>query len=259
MHSHDQQHAQQHAEVEGSLPKSSRPGHRADGQLWAAAAGGRADVLGPQGLLHIQRTVGNTGAASLVEDPSPVLDVLEGHGKSLDGPVRADMEARLGHDFGDVRIHTGEAADDSARSVDAHAYTVGSDIVFRRDRYDPTSAAGRTLLAHELTHVVQQRNGPVEGTPAAGGIRVSDPSDRSEREAAATAERAMSTVPVPAAVPAAAPAVQGAFVQREAEPKPEPKPEEEEEELEAPAVQGAFVQREAVPEPGEEDEEASRT
>jgi hypothetical protein len=249
MHSHDQQHA----EAESPLPKASRPGQHADGRLWAAAASGRADVLGPQGLLHIQRTVGNAGAASLVEDSSPVLDVIEGHGRALDGPVRADMEARLGHDFGDVRVHTGEAADDSARSVDAHAYTVGSDIVFRRDRYDPSSAEGRTLLAHELTHVVQQRNGPVEGTPAAGGIRISDPADHSEREAAATAERAMSTAPVSPAAPA--PAVQGAFIQREAVPEPE---EEDEEELAAPAVQGAFVQREAVPELEEEDEEAVR-
>ena len=60
---------------------------------------------------------------------------------------------------------------------------------------------GKTTLAHELTHVVQQRSGPVDGTPAAGGIRVSDPSDRFEREAAATAERAVSA---PAPVPVAA-------------------------------------------------------
>jgi Domain of unknown function (DUF4157) len=244
MHSRDQQHA----EADGAQLKSSRPGKHADVQLFAAAATGRADVLGPQGLLHIQRTVGNAGAASLVEDESPVLDVVKGHGRALDDPVRADMEARLGHDFGDVRIHTGEAADDAARAVNAHAYTVGSDVVFQRDRYDPSSAEGRTLLAHELTHVVQQRNGPVEGTPAPGGIRISDPSDRSEREAAATAERVMSAAPVSAD----ASAVQGAFVQREAV------PEEDEEELAEPSVQGAFVQREAAPELEEEDEEAVR-
>jgi hypothetical protein len=103
----------------------------------------------------------------------------------------ADMEARLGHRFDDVRVHTGEAADRSARAVQAHAYTVGSDVVFSNGTYDPSSVAGRTLLAHELTHVVQQRSGPVDGTPAAGGVRVSDPGDRFEREAAATAERAM--------------------------------------------------------------------
>ncbi len=90
----------------------------------------------------------------------------------------------MGHDFSDVRVHTGDAADASARSVSAHAYTVGSNIVFQRGTYDPGSSQGQTLLAHELTHVVQQRSGPVDGTPAAGGVSVSDPSDRFEREAA---------------------------------------------------------------------------
>jgi hypothetical protein len=101
------------------------------------------------------------------------------------------MEARLGQAFGDVRIHTGSAADQSAKSVQAQAYTVGSNVVFRDGAYDPSSAGGRNLLAHELTHVVQQRSGPVDGTPAAGGVRVSDPTDRFEREAAANAERVM--------------------------------------------------------------------
>ena len=78
------------------------------------------------------------------------------------------------------------------KSVNAHAYTVGSNVVFQRDKYDPSSAEGKTMLAHELTHVVQQRSGPVDGTSAGGGIKVSDPSDRFEREAAANADRVMS-------------------------------------------------------------------
>ena len=138
--------------------------------------------------------------------------VASGGGRPLEPEVRADMESRLGHDFGDVRVHDGAAAHDSAKAVQAHAYTVGSNVVFQRDAYDPGSDAGRLTLAHELTHVVQQRNGPVDGTPAAGGIRVSDPGDRFEREATANAERAMAA-PVTTAVPAAAPAA----VQRQAE------------------------------------------
>ena len=97
------------------------------------------------------------------------------------------MEARLGHDFSDVRVHDDSRAHDSAVGVNANAYTVGSNIVFQRDRYDPSSADGKVTLAHELTHVVQQRSGPVDGTPAGGGIKVSDPSDRFEREASANA------------------------------------------------------------------------
>jgi hypothetical protein len=154
------------------------------------------------------------------------------------------MESRLGHDFSDVRVHDDSAASSSAKAVNAHAYTVGSNVVFQRDRYDPGSHEGKVTLAHELTHVVQQRSGPVEGTSAPGGIKVSDPSDRFEREAASHAEHVMSA-PAPvqtSAVSSSGPALQraeeeeelqGSFVQRA----------EEEEEL-----QGSFVQREDAPE-----------
>jgi hypothetical protein len=154
------------------------------------------------------------------------------------------MEARFGHDFGDVRVHTDGVAHESARSVNAQAYTVGSDIVFQRDRFDPDSDSGRHVLAHELTHVVQQRSGPVEGTETDGGVRVSDPSDRFEREAAETADRLMSGPAETAAPAAGAGGVQRCadhdetaqtYVQREAE---EEAPEEDE-------VAQTFVQREA--------------
>jgi hypothetical protein len=150
---------------------------------------GRLDVLGPAGLLNLQRTVGNTRVAAMVEEEqSPVLDVVgSGGGRPLDPGTREDMESRFGADFGDVRVHTGEAARDSAAAVHAQAYTVGSDIVLSGS-YDPGSAQGRHLLAHELTHVVQQRSGPVDGTDAGGGVAVSDPGDRFEREAAAVAD-----------------------------------------------------------------------
>jgi hypothetical protein len=135
----------------------------------------------------VQRSVGNSGIAAAMaeQDRSPVHDVISSGGRPLEAGVRADMEGRFGQDFGDVRVHDDATAGDSAGAVGASAYTVGADIVFQR--YDPSSAEGRITLAHELTHVVQQRQGPVDGTPAAGGIRVSDPSDRFEREASATA------------------------------------------------------------------------
>ena len=102
------------------------------------------------------------------------------------------MEGRFGQDFGDVRVHNDGAAHESAKSVNAQAYTVGSNIVFQRDKYDPASDAGKHMIAHELTHVVQQRNGPVDGTDAGGGVKISDPSDRFEREAVSNADRLMS-------------------------------------------------------------------
>jgi hypothetical protein len=212
-------------------------------------------VLNPETVLGLQRAVGNAGVeAALTEERSPVHDVVgSGGGQALDPEVRADMEQRLGSDFSGVRVHTDDAAHESAKSVQAHAYTVGSDVVFQRGMYDPGSTAGRTMLAHELTHVVQQRAGAVDGSPAAGGIRVSDPSDRFEREAAANAERVMAQPSAPPPVAnAPAPAVQrdaeeaapagGVALQREGE--------DEAEEDQA-SVQGMFVQRE-----GEEEEPA---
>ncbi|WP_163508101.1 DUF4157 domain-containing protein [Fodinicola acaciae] len=178
-----------------------------------AAAAGRTDVLGAAGMLGLQRAVGNAAAGTLMEEErSPVHDVVNsGGGSALDDDTRADMESRIGADFGDVRVHTDSAAHESAQSVNAHAYTVGNNIVFQRDKYDPSSDAGKHMLAHELTHVVQQRSGPVDGTDAGGGIQVSDPSDRFERDAVANADRVMSA---PAPVQTAAAGGAGAAVQR---------------------------------------------
>jgi hypothetical protein len=101
------------------------------------------------------------------------------------------MEARLGADLSDVRIHADSAAQRAAETVNARAFTAGSHIAFQRSQYDPASAAGRQTLAHELTHVIQQRSGPVTGIDH-GGVRVSEPSDRFERAAEENARRAMS-------------------------------------------------------------------
>jgi hypothetical protein len=206
MRHHDHDHDHSESEIEAAAPTRTE---RLDPYAIKAVAAGRPDVLGHSGMLGLQRAAGNSATAGAVaEERSPVHDVISGSGSPLDDGVRADMEARMGHDFSDVRVHTGDTADASARSVSAHAYTVGSNIVFQRGSYDPGSSSGQTLLAHELTHVVQQRSGPVDGTPAAGGVSVSDPSDRFEVEAASNAQKVMSqpapTAPVAAsAAPAA--------------------------------------------------------
>jgi hypothetical protein len=225
------EHGPDQVGVASLRPKAARIEEPDDARMLRAAVSGRLDVAGPAGLLGVQRAAGNSGAAALMadrEEPgSPVQDVVRSAGTPLPEDVRTDMEGRLGHDFADVRIHTDGAAEASARAVDAHAYTVGSHIAFQRSAYNPASDSGRTTLAHELTHVVQQRNGPVDGTEAPGGIRVSDPSDRFEREASATAAQAVAAPVTAAAAPAQ--------VQREAA-------AEEQEEEPAP-VQGLFVQR----------------
>jgi len=88
--------------------------------------------------------------------PDIVHDALRSHGKPLDGATRKFMERRFGHDFGQVRVHTDALASQSAESVGARAYTVGPNIAFRQGEYVPSTTQGRRLLAHELTHVVQQ-------------------------------------------------------------------------------------------------------
>ncbi|MFE7324656.1 DUF4157 domain-containing protein [Streptomyces sp. NPDC057565] len=263
-HDRDDDHGR-HEHDEVFVPSRTAEAHEASSgapHLYRAGATGRADVVGASGMGVLQRTVGNSAVGAMVqragsgpeehaeEDArSPVHHVVSsGGGSPLDTETRSDMESRMGADFSDVRIHTDSAAHESAKGVGAHAYTVGNNVVFQRDAYDPSSPQGRTTLAHELTHVIQQRNGPVEGTEAPGGIRVSDPSDRFEQEAVANADRVLSA-PSPAAdpVPAAAPALTHTSA-------PSVQRAETEDEDEQPAdVQGSFVQRDA--EAGAEEEE----
>ncbi len=150
-----------------------------------------ASALNPAAVLHLQRTAGNAAAGAMLEQ-SPVLDVVGSGGSPLSEGLRTDMEQRFGEDFGDVRLHTGAAAQESAASVQANAYTVGNDVVLGATAPSLDSDAGRRTLAHELTHVVQQRSGPVAGTPTGDGISVSSPDDSFEQAAVRNADRVMS-------------------------------------------------------------------
>ena len=223
---------------------------------------GRTDVLTPSAVMHLQKVAGNASVSAALEEqePSLVKDVVgSGGGSPLDRDTRGFMESRLGADFSDVRVHTDGKATESARSVQAYAYTVGNDVVFQSDKYAPDSDSGQRMLAHELTHVVQQRSGPVDGTPAAGGIKVSHPSDSFEQAAESTADRVVTSQAVPTPMTGASSSVQrvapeeeepvqASFVQRAAAP--------EEDEAIDDSVQGAFVQRAAEEEEAPTDEEA---
>ncbi|RKT88669.1 protein of unknown function [Saccharopolyspora antimicrobica] len=154
----------------------------------ATAPGSAAHVL------HLQRTLGNAAVARMIgaqhsDDAqvqrSTVHDVLRSPGQALDTSVRTDMEARFGADFSNVRLHTDTTAQRSAAELGARAYTSGNHIVVG------SGGADNHTLAHELTHVLQQRSGPVAGTDNGDGLKVSDPSDRFEREAEATARRVL--------------------------------------------------------------------
>jgi hypothetical protein len=112
---------------------------------------------------RIQRLSGQP-AGETATAPASVDQALASPGKPLEPALRQDMEQRFGYDFAGVRIHSGAAARQSAWDVNANAYTVGHAIVFGEGRFAPGTHQGRRLIAHELTHVVQQSG--------ADGIRV---------------------------------------------------------------------------------------
>ena len=99
-------------------------------------------------------------AATSSAVPAVVHDAVQSPGQALEPGARRFMESRMGQDLGHVRVHTDDRAARSARALNAEAYTVGRDIVFGAGRYDPHSAGGRHLLAHELAHVQQQGERP---------------------------------------------------------------------------------------------------
>jgi hypothetical protein len=101
----------------------------------------------------------HAGSGGEIAAPPIVQEVLASPGQPLDPATRTFMDSRFGHDFSHVRVHTDQRAAQSADAVAAHAYTVGADVVFGAGRYAPESGEGRRLLAHELTHVVQQHAG----------------------------------------------------------------------------------------------------
>jgi hypothetical protein len=105
---------------------------------------------------RIQRFTGQPTGNTDTAAPASIDRVLSSPGSPLEPGLQQDMGQRFGHDFSQVRIHTDAAAERSARVVNANAYTVGQDIVFGASRFAPETHEGRRLIAHELTHVIQQ-------------------------------------------------------------------------------------------------------
>lgn len=204
----------------------------------------RPDAIGAGGAAQLQRLAGNAATSALVtqredtEDTSLVHKVVgSGGGSTLDDGTRKSMESSFGADFSSVRVHSGSEAAAAAKSVQAQAFTVGDDIVLG----DGKSTSDTKTLAHELTHVVQQRQGEVPGESIGGGIKLSDPGDWAERQAEATADHVASGGSTHGGHDHGAGA--GAGVQRETAPDEEEEPAK---------LQGEFVQREEDELPDEE-------
>lgn len=123
------------------------------------------------GSPRVQRVAAN---ASTDTAPTSVERVLAGSGTPLEPALRRDMEQRFGHNFSQVRVHAGAAAEESARDVDANAYTVGEHVVFGAGHFAPATHEGRRLIAHELAHVVQQSEATGDDR-AQGNLSVSSP------------------------------------------------------------------------------------
>jgi len=150
-------------------------------------------------LLQLQRQYGNRYVERVLAlakenaehpDVTPGLERTiqqeRGGGQSLDTGVRRQMESSFGADFSGVRVHTDRQSDSLNRSLSARAFTTGQDIFFRQGAYQPGSSTGRELLAHELTHVVQQG-----GSQVSRAMSVSHPNDPHEVEAEQTARAVM--------------------------------------------------------------------
>lgn len=212
-------------------------GRDGDQGLEIASTLGNANVQQVLQNPGVQRS-GATAGQQLDESVARAIEERRGRGQPLDDGVREQMESSLGHDLSDVRVHTDSNAHELNEAVRARAFTTGDDVFFTQGTYDPGSSSGQELLAHELTHVVQQRTG-ASGLDAG---EVSDPADPAEQHAEAMGRTVASQTSGPA--PAAGDGSSSAGVAREA------MPDEEDQELQMAREPG--VARAEVPE--EEDE-----
>jgi hypothetical protein len=164
--------------------------------------GGEAET---SSMVNLQQMVGNRavvqrllaqrsgdGAVALDDDVAARIDQARSDGHPLDSEVQDQMGAALEHDFEGVRVHTSPESDALNRQLGARAFATGQDVFFRQDAYDPHSMDGKELIAHELTHVVQQGAGP---SSSVGRMKVNPPGDAYEQEADAVAKMAVQRQP----------------------------------------------------------------
>jgi hypothetical protein len=193
----------QHSSTQSAKRKTEKPESGYTDKRSRAPGGAGAGVQAR--LLSLQHAAGNRAVSALLsrgEDRREAPDTghaqeiarrgLETTGQPLDATIRARMEARFGQDFGQVRVHTGEQAEESATAIQAKAYTVGQDIVFGRGRLAQGTGEGRRLLAHELAHVVQQGRGGA----TAPGLYNNGPLEMAANRAASQAANGNGTVAV---------------------------------------------------------------
>jgi uncharacterized protein DUF4157 len=167
-HERDQRREQPPAALPDDLTAAQRVASSVGNEAFGRIAQEGAGIL-PDGRAH--------------PDVEDVIARTRGGGSELDAAARDRFGPALGDSLDDVRIHTDETADALSRSVSARAFATGRDVYFARGEYEPGSSGSDRLVAHELTHVAQQR-----GAPSSGPLAVSQPGDPLESEADNTAD-----------------------------------------------------------------------
>jgi hypothetical protein len=156
------------------------------GSLRERYAFGLQQTLGNQA---VQRLVNQSRATAPAEDDlAQRIETASAGGNPLDTAARERLQASMGVDLSGVRVHLDEEADRLAESVESVAFTTGNDIFFRSGMYQPETPTGFHLLAHEVTHTLQQARGPVSGTWSGGNVSISDPQDQFEQAAEQAAD-----------------------------------------------------------------------
>src|SRR5215510_4067680 len=185
--------------------EKKKAGQMASVQRSAAADRSLLQLQRQYGNRYVQRVVtlarATVGEGDVMPDVERTIESSRGGGQSLDSGIQKQIGGALNADFSGVRVHTDAGADGLNRSLSAKAFTTGRDIYFRQGEYNPGSSSGRSLLAHELTHVVQQNSDKVQtksddegsqsgcacGSSAATApqmkLTVSEPGDQYEQEA----------------------------------------------------------------------------
>lgn len=141
--------------------------------------------IGNQAVQRLLAQRSSEGAGEVDDETAGRINRARGGGQALDEPVQSRMSQTMGHDFSGVRVHTSAESDALNQQLQAKAFTTGQDVFFREGAYQPHSSSGQELIAHELTHVVQQSSGAVGG---GGRMTVNAPGDTFEQEADSVAK-----------------------------------------------------------------------
>lgn len=150
--------------------------------------------LGNAAIQRLLAQRSGDGAFDLDDATASRINQSRGGGQSLDTSIQKKMGESMGADFSGVRVHTGGESHQLNEQLNAKAFTTGQDLFFRDGAYSPQSSSGQELIAHELTHVVQQGSGAV---PSSGKMAVNAPGDRFEQEADSVAKTVTSAASAP--------------------------------------------------------------